>query len=245
MDDFLKGSALNLMKLIRAFTMPSGRGAPDEGVAAGGLSTNLACSEVPVDEGRRVLDDFATLAAVKPAGNGFVWVRTPRSDDFADVAMYGRSDMAYIKQVDGGIRVYSTGRGVPASVMAALRRLSADTARGRRRVRKPEPEEAAEALGMIDAQLVKVGTEHYTSWPDTPKKVLRGQTPRSAAATATGKKFVGELLKDLEYHEDLKRRAGMPWIDVGKLCRDALAQALEPEGQAGEGLRQRCLSERP
>lgn len=235
MDDFLKGSALNLMKLIRAFTMPSGRGTPDEGEAAGSLSTNLACSEVPVDEGGRVLDDLATLAAVKPAGNGFVWVRTPRSDEFADVAMYGRSDMAYIKQVDGGIRVYSTGRGVPASVMAALRRLSADAARGRRRVRKPEPEEAAEALGMIDAQLVKVGTEHYTSWPDTPKKVLRGQTPRSAAATATGKKFVGELLKDLEYHEDLKRRAGMPWIDVGKLCRDALAQALEPEGQAGEG----------
>lgn len=229
MDDFLKGSALNLMKLMRAFTMPSGRGAPAENEAAGSMSASLACSEVSIDDARAVLEAFETIAAVKRAGDGFVWMRTPRRDEFADVAMYGRSDVAYVKQVEGGIRVYSTGRGVPASVMAALRKLSAGAAKGRKRVRKPDPEETAEALAVIDAQLIKVGTEHYASWPDTPKAVLRGDTPRSAAATVSGKKFVGELLKDLEYHEDLKRRAGLAWVDVEKLCRGPLAGVLEAD----------------
>jgi hypothetical protein len=234
-DDFLKGSALNLMKLMRAFTLPLAHGGSDEDDPSGGPDSSLACSEISVDDGCAVLEALNTLAAVRPAGEGFVWVRTPRRDDFADVVMHGRSDVAYIKPVDGGIRVYSTGRGVPAAVMASLRRLSVGAARGRKRVRKPAPDEASEALAVIDAELVKLGTEHYSTWPDTPKAVLRGETPRSATATAIGRRFVGELLKDLEYHEDLKRRAGLAWVDVERLCRGALREELDADDAPADG----------
>jgi hypothetical protein len=245
-DDFLKGSALNLMKIMRAFSVTDDGDDEDDDDDAGASrsDTSLACLEVQMAgaDANAALEAFSALAPVRPAGDGYVWVRLPRKDDFAGVAMYGRSDIAYIKPVDGGVRIYCTGRGVPASVADALRRLSRRASvlgGGRRpqgsrqeaakRVRKPEGHEAKEALEVIDGLLSELSRNHYATWVDRPMPVLRGETPRTATRMHAGRRLVEELLKDIEYHEDLKRRAGLPWVDVEAMCRGPLAEALSSE----------------
>jgi hypothetical protein len=59
--------------------------------------------------------------------------------------------------------------------------------------------------------------EHYQSWADTPLPVLLGTSPRDAVQSGLGQRLVVELLKDVDYHENLKRRAGVPWVDVAGL----------------------------
>ena len=162
----------------------------------------------------------------------------PRKDDFAGVAMCGRSDIAYIKPVDGGVRIYCTGRGVPASVADALRRLSRRASvlgGGRRpqgsrqeaakRVRKPEGHEAKEALEVIDGLLSELSRNHYATWVDRPMPVLRGETPRTATRMHAGRRLVESCsgYRDAMKTEAPCRAAWWTW----RPCRGPLAGPLK------------------
>ena len=59
------------------------------------------------------------------------------------------------------------------------------------------PLELPEATELLRAYKER----HYADWIDQPLPVLRGQTPREAVRTKTGRERVDVLLKELENHE--------------------------------------------
>jgi SEC-C motif len=61
----------------------------------------------------------------------------------------------------------------------------------------PVPLESPEATELLRAYKER----HYVGWIDQPLPVLRGQTPREAVRTKTGRERVDVLLKELENHE--------------------------------------------
>ena len=61
----------------------------------------------------------------------------------------------------------------------------------------PVPLESPEATELLRAYKER----HYADWIDQPLPVLRGQTPREAVRTKTGRERVDVLLKELENHE--------------------------------------------
>jgi hypothetical protein len=62
--------------------------------------------------------------------------------------------------------------------------------------------------------------KHYATWPDIPLPALGGKTPRQAVRTPEGRKQVAEILKQLEFGEEQKRRQGEPFYDVERLRRE-------------------------
>jgi hypothetical protein len=56
---------------------------------------------------------------------------------------------------------------------------------------------------------------HYRDWLDTPLPALDGDTPRSAAASKTGRPRLVTLLKDMESLSSRERLAGRPAYDFG------------------------------
>jgi hypothetical protein len=53
----------------------------------------------------------------------------------------------------------------------------------------------------VDALLLDLKRRHYATWADIPLPALRGQTPRTAAGTARGRREVSLLLRDMEHGE--------------------------------------------
>lgn len=57
----------------------------------------------------------------------------------------------------------------------------------------------------------------YLEWSDQPHLALNGQTPRHAAATATLRGRVGELIDDMERHDPGRQRFGKPAFSYNRL----------------------------
>ncbi|HWF59673.1 MAG TPA: hypothetical protein VN666_05110 [Nitrospira sp.] len=57
----------------------------------------------------------------------------------------------------------------------------------------------------------------YLEWSDQPHLALSGQTPRHAAATATLRGKIGELIDDMEQHDPGRRRFGKPAFSYNRL----------------------------
>lgn len=57
----------------------------------------------------------------------------------------------------------------------------------------------------------------YLEWSDQPHLALSGQTPRHAAATATLRGKVGELIEEMERHDPGRRRFGKPAFSYNRL----------------------------
>jgi len=73
----------------------------------------------------------------------------------------------------------------------------------------------------VVAQIVQQELDkHYATWPDVPLPALGGQTPRQAVRTPEGRKQVEEILKQMEYGEEHKRRQGEPYYDANRLRRE-------------------------
>jgi hypothetical protein len=85
----------------------------------------------------------------------------------------------------------------------------------KRRPAKPAREEA-EIPPEVEAEIVHAYYDkHYRGWLDEPLPALRGQTPRDASQSKTGRPRVVALLKDLESLSARDRLAGRPAYDFG------------------------------
>ena len=87
----------------------------------------------------------------------------------------------------------------------------------RPRRQAPTPEIPPEVEAEVLQQFVD---KHYATWPDIPLPALGGKTARQAVRTPAGRKQVAEILKQLEFNEEHKRRRGEPYYDVNRLRRE-------------------------
>jgi len=94
------------------------------------------------------------------------------------------------------------------SVERALERRPARPARPERPEAEVPPEVQAEIVGAFYEK-------HYRGWVDEPLPALRGQTPREAAQSKTGRPRVVALLKDMESLSARERLQGRPAYDFG------------------------------
>lgn len=232
-NDFLKLSTLNLMRLVRVFAEAwAGDGEDEDQDSVDDADDKLIRSVIPVLDADKARSVLLGMDAVSAAGDDcFIWSKHPKDDDLAGVATIGRSDLAFAHVKDDCVRIYSTGRGALTSLAHTLRRGLGEAAGARRRSGRAAKSEVDWALEQIDVALEKLSLEHYSTWPDQPMGVLQGESPRSAISMETGRKLVDELLKDVEYHEAMKRRAGLPWIDVNAMWREALGVEHYPDDE--------------
>ena len=78
------------------------------------------------------------------------------------------------------------------------------------------PREADRVPPEVEAEIVGAYYErHYRAWVDTPLPALRGQTPREASQSKTGRPKVVALLKDMESLSARERLTGRPAYDFG------------------------------
>jgi hypothetical protein len=110
---------------------------------------------------------------------------------------------AFLEGLAGDAVRYRTTR--LESVERALERRSAPPARPAAEL---PPEVQAEVIGGYLEQ-------HYRGWPDEPLPALRGQTPREAAQSKTGRPRLVALLKDMESLSARERLEGRPAYDFG------------------------------
>jgi hypothetical protein len=84
-----------------------------------------------------------------------------------------------------------------------------------RRPARPEPK-LPEIPPAVEAEILHGYYEkHYRAWVDEPLPALRGQTPREAAQSTTGRVRLIALLKDMEAMSARQRLAGRPAYDFG------------------------------
>jgi hypothetical protein len=97
---------------------------------------------------------------------------------------------------------------------------------GGERERRPEKAET----GVDDEAKISLMSRYYSryveDWIKNPLPALGGLSPLESCRTEAGRVKVEELLKDLENHEERKRKEGLPYMDVNKL-REKLAKGLE------------------
>lgn len=72
--------------------------------------------------------------------------------------------------------------------------------------------------------------QYYERWLDMPIPALDGFTPREAAAEPRMHQRLEDLLKELEYNETLKKRAGQPYFDAAILRRRLGFGSESPSG---------------
>ncbi|MGH7390865.1 MAG: SEC-C metal-binding domain-containing protein [Candidatus Rokuibacteriota bacterium] len=94
------------------------------------------------------------------------------------------------------------------SVERALERRSAHPARPARPDAEVPPEVQAEVISGYYER-------HYRGWVDEPLPALRGETPREAAQSKTGRSRLVALLKDMESLSARERLEGRPAYDFG------------------------------
>ena len=63
----------------------------------------------------------------------------------------------------------------------------------------------------------QVMDKHFSQWINTPVPALNGQTPKSAAQSPEGRLKLEELLKEMENHEERKKKEGNPYYDISKV----------------------------
>lgn len=209
-----EASASGARKLYRSVVRVSdAKGALDAVTRSG---TGIALSSSWVDEAGAVCAELA-------------WVREPHESDPSGVAPYGADDVAFVLLADGAFTVYADNRSALGRCASIIRRSVAQYVIPRQPGKKassrkpPSTQERARAHARIDQIAREAIAEHYRSWADSPLPVLQGESPRDAVASGIGQKIVEELLKDIEYHENLKRRAGLPWVDVDGLWHHVLS----------------------
>src|SRR5450756_400528 len=68
-----------------------------------------------------------------------------------------------------------------------------------------EPRERAEPIpAEIEREMIlQMKARHYARWPDDPLPALGGKTARQAVKTASGRKAVLDLIRDMEHHDCL------------------------------------------
>lgn len=240
--DFLKSSGLSLRRLARlmlsAWNSDGERIRDDDDDTAGAFEAGapadsterefeqpkrtLYRSFIKVDDAGRATQAVLRIRGVRNATDGseLAWVRPQRSQDQAGVAPYSPEDVALIR-IDGDtFTVYAESRGTLGVCVSLMRKATAGYAAPRGRTRRPGPlrsDERQRAIARIDSVAYEAMVEHYASWADTPLPLLLGSSPRDAVQSGLGRRLVAELLKDVDYHENLKRRAGVPWVDVADL----------------------------
>ena len=241
-SDFLKSSGLSLRRLARLMlsawnsdgerihdddddTASLGEaGAPAEGTKREleQPRRTLYRSFIKVEDVGRATQAVLRMRGVRSAVDGweFAWIRPQRSQDQAGVAPYGPDDVALIRLDGDTFTVYAESRSTLGVCVSLIRKATARYAApqgGRRRPGPLRSDERQRAIARIDSVAYEAMVEHYASWADTPLPLLLGSSPRDAVQSGLGRRLVAELLKDVDYHENLKRRAGAPWVDVADL----------------------------
>lgn len=75
--------------------------------------------------------------------------------------------------------------------------------------------------GLDSEREIALMTHYYSrfvdEWPNSPIPALDGLTPVETCRTEVGRLKVEELLKNMENHEERKRKDGLPYLDVNKI----------------------------
>ncbi|MCR4424577.1 MAG: DUF2384 domain-containing protein [Firmicutes bacterium] len=175
----------------------------------------------------------------------FGWVNPPGETDASGAAPYGAEDAALVCVLGPSLVIMAGSQRALRHCAAAVRGVIGplvDPSTVPRRI--PWDPKAMDAARQQIAEIARLAiAEHYRRWADTPLTVLRGSSPRDAMKSGFGQAIVEELLKDIEYHESLKRRAGMPWVDVESVRRGLMpreGKAIAPREKAGQlGLKEK------
>ncbi len=242
--DFLKSSGLSLRRLARLMLStwnsdgereddgkhdPSGARAVPEGAPAEGVEwkheqpdRTLYRSFIRVSDAGRAAQAVSRMRGVRSVvpGSEFSWIRPQRNQDQSGIAPYSPDDVAFISLDGDTFTVYAESRGTLGVCVSLMRKAVAGFAALQGKPRKPGPlrsEEKQRAIARIDSIAYEAMVEHYRAWADTPLPLLLGTSPRDAVQSGLGRRLVEELLKDVDYHENLKRRAGVPWVDIAGL----------------------------
>lgn len=152
-----------------------------------------------------------------------VWLESPEAES-------GRV-FGHIEIADGRLRLeansrkrLSIGRQLVEKHAGELVRHVEDTFRSVDEVKRaamergPGPERPSGLRPELEREvLLKLKSQHYSTWPDQPLPALGGRTPREAVRSETGRRAVEELLRDFENGEERERRAGKPAFDFGPI----------------------------
>jgi len=253
--DFMKNSGLSLRRLARlmlsAWNSDGERIRDDDDDTAGAFEAGapaegtqyefeqpkrtLYRSFIKVNDAERATQAVLRIRGVRSVvdGSEFAWIRPQRSQDQAGVAPYSPEDVALVR-IDGDtFTVYAESRSTLGVCVSLMRKATAGYAAPQAKPRRPGPlrsDERQRVTARIDGVAYEAMVEHYASWADTPLPLLLGSSPRDAIQSGLGRRLVAELLKDVDYHENLKRRAGVPWVDVA----DLWGQVTTEESGQGE-----------
>lgn len=157
------------------------------------------------------------------------WIRQLQESDPSGVAPYSTDDVAFVLLEGDVLTVYAETRSALGTCASVIRKSAAGYVIPRKRgeragsKRGPGEGERMRAHARIDRIARDAIMDHYRDWVDSPLSVLQGQSPRNALAAGIGQKVVEGLLKDIEYHENFKRCAGLPWVDVEVLWHQVLS----------------------
>ena len=82
-----------------------------------------------------------------------------------------------------------------------------------------EPRERAEPIPTeVERDIIlQMKARHYATWPDDPLPALGGKTARQAVKTASGRKAVLDLIRDMEHGEAREAKQGHPAFDFTPL----------------------------
>ncbi|MEN8166772.1 MAG: hypothetical protein ABFR65_04740 [Pseudomonadota bacterium] len=69
--------------------------------------------------------------------------------------------------------------------------------------KRPDSQESEELMALPEVQekIREMASQHWKTWPDTPLPALKGQTPREAAKTSSGRERLEVLLLQFESRE--------------------------------------------
>lgn len=85
----------------------------------------------------------------------------------------------------------------------------------------PSPDSRPQIEPEIEQQIVEqLMTEYYRRWLNEPVPALGGKTPRQAVKTKTGREKVRQLLKEIEFDQDIARSKGRPAFDLAEIKRE-------------------------
>ena len=231
--DFLKSSGLSLRRLARlmlsAWNSDGERSTAEEDDPAEGMMWQ---HEQP---DRTLYRSFIRVSDVGPAtqavsgmrgmrsvidGREYAWIRPQRNQDQSGIAPYGPDDVAFISLGGDTFTVYAESRSTLGVCASLMRKATVGYLVPKGKPLRTGPlrsDERQRVITRIDSIAHEAMVEHYRSWADTPLPLLLGASPRDAVQSGLGRRLVVELLKDVDYHENLKRRAGVPWVDVAGL----------------------------
>lgn len=227
------------------YTGPSTRSGSQSQAQASG-ARKLYRSVIRVSDGENALDavirgcsEIQTISSGADSAGltmaELAWIRQLQESDPSGAAPYSTDDVAFVLLEGDVFTVYAETRSALGTCASTIRKSAGGYLVTRQRGeraglnRGPSEGERMRAHAMIDRIARDAIMEHYRDWADSPLSVLQGESPKNALAAGIGQKVVEGLLKDIEYHENFKRCAGLPWVDVEGLWH----QALSTQGSEG------------